>query len=329
MTIKDEPLCNEIKLREKASFAIGVAINTNKLKDNETYRNKVIEQFNSFTPEKALKPLYVHPEKGNFNFTEADHLIEYCRYYKIRLHGHTLVWHKALPHWMEKFKGNANEWDMMLKEHIQGIIYHCKDYIKSWDVVNEAFNDDGTLRKNIWLKNMGESYIEKAFRYAMEADPEAKLFYNDYSLEHGGEKLDAVLRFFSDLKAKGIRIDGIGLQMHVSLEYPTIDHINGAALKIQNNGFIVHYSELDVALNDEQNFFKSGKRLTALQKNRMKEIVKGFMKLKPENRFGITLWGLSDADSWLSEDSFRARPLLYDKHYKIKPAYCGFVEGLE
>lgn len=323
-----EPLCGETKLFEKAVFPIGTALNTDKLKYEEDYWKTALAQFNSFTPEKIMKPRYMHPKKDSYDFNETDHLIDFCRENKIRLHGHTLVWHKALPAWIEKFKGNQAEWETLLKEHIQTVINHCKGYVKSWDVVNEAFNDDGTLRKNIWLKNIGETYVEKAFQYAAEADPSARLFYNDYSLEKHGPKLAAVLKFFSEIKAKGIKIDGMGMQMHVTLEYPAITDINQAALSIQEAGFLVHYSELDVRLNEGHKLFLSGKRLLELQKDRMKAIVQGYMKLNPGNRFGITLWGVSDNDSWLSEESIRARPLLYNTSYKIKPAYCGFLEGL-
>ncbi|MGZ4098947.1 MAG: endo-1,4-beta-xylanase [Bacteroidia bacterium] len=327
-TIKDESLCPEVKLRDHSPFPVGVAVNTDKLKDEENYWKIVPVQFNSITPERDLKPIYLHPKKDVYYFTEADHLIDFCKRFKIRLHGHTLIWHKSLPPWMENFKGDANEWESLMKDHIQTIIRHCKGYIKSWDVVNEAFNDDGTLRKNVWLKNIGESYIEKAFMYAREADTSALLFYNDYSLERYGTKFTSVLNFFKALKAKGIKVDGIGMQMHVTLDYPYISDINQCAINLQEEGFMVHYSEVDVRLS-EHTFFTSKNHLLELQKHRMKVIVEGFMKLKPQNRFGITFWGVSDNDSWLTEKTMRARPLLYDSRYKIKPMYCGFLEGVE
>lgn len=327
--MKDEPLCSETKLREKADFPIGVAINTDKLKDEERYWKIVPVQFNSITAEKIMKPDYIHPKKNQFNFTETDHLIDFCKQFKMRLHGHTLIWDKALPPWIENFKGEQQDWEALLKEHIQTIVTHCKGYVKSWDVVNEAFTDDGYLKKNVWLKHIGESYIEKAFQYAHEADPEALLFYNDYSLEVYSTKLKSVLQFLGELKAKGIRVDGVGMQMHVTLDYPYISDINEAATHIQQEGYLVHYSELDVSLKTGHNFFTSKKKLLSAQKERYKNIVEGFMKLKPEKRFGITLWGVSDNDSWLMERSLRSRPMLYDVNYRLKPAFCGFTEALE
>jgi len=325
---KDNPVCIEVKLHEKANFPVGVAINVEKLKTEENYRGIVLSQFNSITAEKIMKAEYIHPEKNSYNFSETDHLIEFCKYKNKRLHGHTLVWHKSLPAWMENFKGSKEEWEALLKDHIQTIINHCKGYVKSWDVVNEAFNNDGSLRKNIWLKNIGESYIEKAYTYARQADSTAILFYNDHSLENYGTKLQAVLKFLGKLKSKGVKIDGIGMQMHVTIDYPYISDINQAAINIQEEGYLVHYSELDVSLITGHNFFSNKSRLLKLQKDRTELIVEGYMKLNSENRFGITFWGVSDNDSWLTENRSRACPLLYDVNYKVKPAYCGFLEAL-
>jgi endo-1,4-beta-xylanase len=328
-TAADDMLCGEVRLFEQAPFPVGTALNTDKLKNEESYWKAALQHYNSFTPEKVMKPQYLHPRKDQFSFTELDHLVEFCRQRSIRLHGHTLVWHKALPPWIENFKGTPTEWDALLKEHIEGIVNHCRGSVKSWDVVNEAFNDDGTLRNSVWLKNMGESYIEKAFIYAAAADPGAQLFYNDYTLEKNDRKLKAVLDLFRELKAKGIKVDGIGMQMHVSLSYPPVEDINAAARSIASEGFKVHYSELDVSLTADQPLFVGRKKLLRLQAARMKEIVAGYMKLKPESRFGITLWGVSDNDSWLTEEHVRSRPLLLNMRYKIKPAFCGFIEGLK
>lgn len=324
----EEPMCREGKLHQQAHFPVGVALDTEKLKFEEKYWTVAMAQFNSFTPEMILKPQFIHPKQNVFNFNETDHLVDFCREHKIRLHGHTLIWHKALPQWMEKFKGSSEDWEKMMKDHIQGVISHCKTYIKSWDVVNEAFNDDGSLRNNMWLKNIGESYIEKAFRFAREADPDALLFYNDYSLEAPGPKLNAVLRHMERISSNGTKVDGIGLQMHVGLESPAISLINQAAQLIQKKGFRVHYSELDVSLTTDKILFAKGSKLLALQKDRVKQIVQGYMQLDPAYRFGITLWGVSDNDSWLTEDRIRSKPLLYNTRYKIKPAYCGFLEAL-
>jgi endo-1,4-beta-xylanase len=320
--------CAEARLKDKASFPVGTAINTEKLKFEKPYWTSATGQFNSFTPEKILKPQYIHPQKDAYAFEEVDQLMAFCRERNIRLHGHALLWHKALPMWMEKFKGSPEEWEEMMKAHIQQIVRHCSGYIKSWDVVNEAFNDDGTLRNNIWLKHIGETYIEKAFRYAHEADPSAVLFYNDYSLERNDRKLESVLGLLKALKDNGVPVHGIGLQMHVSLEFPPSGDILGATTRVHQAGFVVHFSELDVTLTGDHMMFVPMRKRIEAQRGRYREIVSGFMTLPASSRFGITLWGVSDNDTWLNEENPRSRPLLLDDRYNIKPAYCGFIEGI-
>jgi endo-1,4-beta-xylanase len=323
-----KPLCDKVRLFEKADFPVGVAVNFQKLIDNEQYRELIISQFNSITPEKTMKAAFIHPAKEMFDFRETDELISFCKQYNKRLHGHTLVWHKENPKWMEKFKGDKNAWEMMLKEHIQTIIIHCKENIKSWDILNEAFNNDGSLKENIWLKNIGAGYIEKCFIYAAEADPEAQLFYNDFDLESQPEKMKTVLKYLLGLKAKGIKIDGIGMQMHINVNSPHISEINTAALQIENAGFKVHYSEFDISLRKTGKLFTMNNHLLNLQESRMKSVVAGYRKLNDLKRFGITFWGLTDEDSWLTERNGNDRPLLFDSRYNVKPAYCGFLDGL-
>jgi endo-1,4-beta-xylanase len=317
--------CSDAPLSQQAPFPVGAAINTEKLRDEEKYWTAALKHFNSFTPEKVLKPDYLHPAEDSYYFTEADELARFCAERRIRLHGHTLIWHKALPVWMHRFRGNADEWDTMMKTHIQTIVSHFKGRVASWDVVNEAFNDDGSLRDNVWLRHIGPSYIEKAFTYAREADPKAMLFYNDYGLEENGIKFRKVLELCRGLLAKGI-IDGIGMQMHVSLSFPSNEQISDAAQEIAHSNLLVHYAEVDVSLAGH--FPTPMKKLRARQKTRMKDIVEGFMNLPVTSRFGITFWGVGDDDSWITEMHYRASPLLFDKNYKVKPAFCGFVEGI-
>lgn len=324
----DEQLCNKSSLFSKADFPVGVAVDVSKLSRDNDYRQLVNSEFNSITAEQCMKASVLHPNQDSYNFSETDFLIDFCRQNNKRLHGHTLVWYKGNPRWMEKFKGSKHDWEQMLKSHIQTIVGHCRGNVKSWDVVNEAFNDDGTLSENIWLKNIGENYIEECFRYAAEADPGAALFYNDFDLESRPLKLSAVLKFFSALRSKGVRIDGIGMQMHININFPYITDINIAGMQIEEAGFAVHYSELDISLVKSGNLWMS-KHLLKSQENRIREIVAGYRKLKAAARFGITLWGLSDADSWLYDKNDHDKPLLFDARYRVKPAYCGFLQGLQ
>lgn len=320
--------CNLSSLFEKANFHVGVAIDFQKLLNEKRYANLVVSQFNSITPEKSMKASVIHPAKDVYDFVETDYLMSFCKRNKKRLHGHTLVWYKDNPKWMDRFKGNKSDWENLLKEHIKTIVSHCKDQVKSWDVLNEAFNGDGSLRENIWLKNIGETYIEKSFIYAAEADPNALLFYNDFDLESKPEKLEAVLKYLGKLKAKGVKIDGIGMQMHVSINSPYMSEINLAAMKIQSSGYLVHYSEFDITIARSGRLWSVNKHLLNVQGTRMKDIVAGYRTLNSNSRFGITMWGLSDGDSWLYDKNDHDKPLLFDVRHKAKPAYCGFLEGL-
>jgi endo-1,4-beta-xylanase len=318
--------CAEQSLLKLAPFPVGVAVNTDKLRNEQRYWETALSQFNSFTPEKILKAQFIHRSPNYFDFSEVDRLMAFCGARGIRIHGHTLVWHKALPGWIEGVPARKAAWDSLLKQYITTIISHCKEHVTSWDVVNEAFNEDGSFRSSIWLERLGPEYISKSFQYAREADSAATLFYNDYGLEKNGLKLNAVLQYLDNMQKKGIKADGVGLQMHVTLSSPPIDEINAAALRIANLGYLVHYSELDVALTGS--FLFPGKKKLDRQKNRFKEIVQGYCKIRAEARFGITVWGVSDADSWLNDKNEASSPLLYNQRYRIKPAYCGFVEGL-
>lgn len=325
---KDPSDCQETQSLYKASlFPIGTAVNINKLKNDERYRKIILSQFNSITAELIMKPAFIHPEKETFYFDDTDYLMDFCKKNNKRLHGHTLVWHKRLPAWMENFQGDPIAWEAMLKQHIQTIINHCKETIHSWDVVNEAFNEDGSLRDNVWLKNIGESYIEKSFLYAREADASAKLFYNDYNLESNKRKLNAVLQLVEKLRSKNIKVDGIGLQMHISDNYPDTDRIREAMTKIESQGLMVHYSELTVSLNNPFGTSELSNNMLEYQKMRMKEIIKTYLTLQKNSQFGITIWGVADPDVRLNKENIHWS-LLYDKDYKPKPAYCGLLEAL-
>lgn len=316
-------------LYKQADFPIGVSVKIEKLKNDEPYREIVISQFNSITAERVMKPDLMHPQKDVFYFNDADYLVDFCRKNNKRLHGHTLIWHKRLPSWIENFRGNRYAWEDILKTHIQTLVGHYKSDVQSWDLINEAFNDDGSLRDNVWLKNIGETYIEKCFMYANEIAPEVKFFYNDYNLESNNRKLNAVLQMVDNLKSKGIKIDGIGMQMHIRDIYPDISKINLAAVRIQEKGLLVHYSELDISLNKHGDKSALTPDMLEAQKRRIIDVVEGYKKLQKKYQFGITIWGLDDAGAWLGRQAYKDWPLLYDENYMPKPVYFGLLEALK
>ena len=296
----------------------------NELNFNPTYSQIVTDQFNSITPENIFKPQYLQPEPGKFSWADADSLVNYCLNNNKRLHGHTLIWHQQLPYWMNGFNGTREKWDSLMKHHIQTVVGHFKGNVTSWDVVNEAFEDNGEWRENIWLQHIGEDYIEKAFQYAHEADPSAKLFYNDYSLSSKSKKRNAALDLLNRLREKGIQIDGIGLQMHISHNYPSNNSIANAANEIWENGYLVHFSELDISINQQgKNMSSAPASRLAKQAEKYAFVFETFQAIPAEYQFGISMWGVSDNHSWIrgffGRDDY---PLLFDDGYEAKPAYC-------
>ncbi|MBA3827910.1 MAG: endo-1,4-beta-xylanase [Taibaiella sp.] len=307
--------CDMTSIYSHTSFPVGVAVDAYKLQTNDQYRNIVIAQFNSLTGENAFKFESVEPAEGQYNWTETDYIADFARQYGKRLHGHTLVWHSQLPDWVPGYTG---DWRSMLRDHITQEVGRYKDVIHSWDVVNEAFNEDGTLRSTLWLTHLGTGYIQMAFEDAHAANPQAKLFYNDYNLEWNPQKLDGVLRLLTQLRAAGVQVDGIGMQMHISSSYPDISLAGDAAKKIANTGFLVHFSELDVNMKEPDSRTLLSADEQQQQARRYAAVFTAYSQLSPAQQFGITLWGVSDADSWI----VRGLPLLFDNNYTSKPAYC-------
>lgn len=311
-------------LHEAATFPVGVAVNMDKLPFEENYRNLVISQFNSITPENVLKFNTIHPQQDYYEWQLMDSLVDFAKKHGKRIHGHTLIWHRSVPYWVQHYEGN---WDEIIPAHTRQVISRYKNDIHSWDVVNEALNEDGTLRNSIWFEKISASYIEQAFKAAHETDKDALLFYNDYNLELNPRKLEAAINLCLQLKMKGIRVDGIGMQMHIADNYPSLQDIEQAARKITDAGFMVHFSEMDISMNPANDKTSFTSRDLQKQAERYCDIFGMYSKLNPEYRFGITLWGVSDADSWISSEYNRADiPLLFDYRYQPKPAYCEIKE---
>jgi len=323
--------CNDsnTSLYRMAGFRVGVAADVFLLQTNAAYRNIVINQFNVVIPVNSFLIYKIHPQPNFFDFSEYDYLADFCKTYNKHMEGANLIWQHYLPDWINNFQGDEQDWEALAKNHIQTIVSRYKGVVESWMVVNEALNEDGTLADNIWLQHIGDSYIEKFFRWAHDADPGAKLFYNDYDLENNVQKLSAALNLADMLRGKGINIYGIGMQMHNEIQFPTPDEINKAAMQIINHNYKVYYSEWDISCN----LYKNKTALTAdmmkQQKYLIKTVVQGYKELPSKYQYGISFWGVGDADSWIRTNYNRIDwPLLYDDNYTAKPAYCGFIEAL-
>ena len=327
---QDSKKCNiDSSLQSISDFPIGVAVDQIYLNNDSMYRHVFMTQFSSATAENTFKPAYLHPEEYSYNWYEAEQLINFCRANNMRVHGHTLIWHQQNPQWMLEYKGNREDWERMMKLHITSIVRYFKPSILSWDVVNEAFNEDGSLRNTIWLEHIGPSYIELAYRTAHEANPDAKLFYNDFGLEMNPTKRKAVINFFNHLKSRGVPIDGIGLQMHVDIKYTEAAMIEDAIRDVANNHYDVHLSEVDISLNPLGKAYQLTTKDLEAQADLMVKIVRAYKNIPKYQQFGITFWGVSDQYSWIPSYYNRTDyPLLFDESFNPKPIYCKLKQAL-
>ncbi len=317
-------------LKQALPFPIGAALKINLLKNNSTYRNVVAREFNSVTAENAMKFHAVHPAKDLFKWDDADYLVKFAKKNNMRIHAQTLIWPKSTPRWVTEFQGDKEAWKKLFKTHIQTVVLHFKGQVAAWDVVNEAFDDDGALKKTIWLTKLGPEYIAMAFQYAHEADPGALLFYNDYGHEYGGKKLKAIINMANNFNRRGIPIHGLGMQMHVPLRI-NVSSVRRNLLLAAATGLAIHISELDIRVRYKKpNEFKLDASLADAQGDKYKAIANAYLALPKKQRYGITLWGVGDRDSyWNSKSKSKMHdyPMLFDHLYKPKPAYYGIIDA--
>ncbi len=337
----------------KNYFLIGAAINRAQIYEEDTRGAKLVEtQFNTVSPENILKWGLVHPKPDQYDFAAADRYVAFGEKYRMFIIGHTLVWHNQTPDWVFKDdKGNFVSRDELLKrmrEHIQTVVGRYKGRIRGWDVVNEALNDDGTLRQSPWLKIIGADFVAKAFQYAHEADPNAELYYNDYSLENEAKRRGAIA-LIKRLQAEGIPIKAVGLQGHDSLTFPTLDQQDATISEFAKLGIKVNITEFDISvLPDPEGFsgdevtldFAIREKLNPYQKSLPGKVQKNLAE-RYAKLFGIflkhrsdisrvTFWNVTDGDSWLNNFPVRGRtnyPLLFDRQGKPKPAFDAVIQS--
>ena len=294
----------------------------------------------------------VHPHPGTYDFSLADKYVEFGQQNHMFIIGHNLVWHSQVPQWVfEDENRNPVSRKVLLKrmrDHIRKVVGRYKGRINGWDVVNEALNEDGTLRQSLWMKIIGDDYIEKAFRYAHEADPQAELYYNDYSLENEAKRKGA-LELVRKLKAKGVPITGVGLQDHVNMDWPTADQIDATITEFGKLGVKVMITELDVdvlpAATSSQTAdvslnVASDPKLNPYP-NGLPEPVQQELSKRYADLFGtygkhcglvsrVTFWGVTDKESWKNNWPVKGRtnyPLLFNRDAQPKPAFGAVIQA--
>jgi len=328
-------------------FPIGVAVagpgEGGNLLANTQEKILVAATFNSIVAGNIMKMSYLDPgptqNPSDFTFANADLLLAYIQNNSgMVLHGHTLIWHAdyQVPNFMKNFSGTPTQFAAILKTHVQTICSHFAGNVISWDVVNEAIDVDNTStaiwRQSVFFTKSGNSpiFIENAFKDARAADGAAKLYYNDYNIEWQTPKLNFLIAMVNDFKTRSIPIDGIGFQMHVGLTFPSITSIRSALQAATNTGLLVKITELDVAVNGNNTLTSLDSTTSASQKQRYHDIVKAYLDIvPPAQRGGITVWGLTDGESWINQPGHPDWPLMYNNDYTTKPAYDGVVQALQ
>jgi endo-1,4-beta-xylanase len=346
-------VCAQTTLKDafRDDFRIGAAINAAQFGDRDPAGAALVKaQFNSISPENVLKWEAVHPRPDEYNFAPPDRYVAFGEQNRMQVIGHTLVWHNQTPRWVfEDDKGAPLDREHLLarmRDHIHTVVGRYKGRIAGWDVVNEALNEDGTLRQSPWLKIIGEDYIAKAFEFAREADPAAELYYNDYSLENEDKRRGAV-ELVGKLKAQGVPIAAVGLQCHNKLDVPdtaqeeaTIEAFARLGVKVniteldmdvlpravrQNTAEVSQKAEAQAALNPYAGGLPENMQQTLAK--RYADLFAVFLKHRGTIT-RVTFWGVADGDSWLNNWPVRGRtsyPLLFDREHRPKAAFDAVI----
>jgi len=277
-------------------------------------------QFSVVTPENEMKWGATEPSHGSFSYSQGDAILNFANSHNQKVRGHNLAWGQYNPSWLDNGNFNATSKQDILKNHINNVVGHYKGKLLCWDVVNEAIldNPSGTnvYKSTVWYPSV-PNYIDLAFQWARAADPSALLFYNDYSAEGAGAKPDAVYNLVKSMKSRGIPIDGVGLQYHVSTSYtPNVADVQKNIQRLTDLGLEVHITELDVGASTSTNDL-----------NTQATIYSNVMKVclaNPKCTAFVT-WGFTDKYTWKGS---AAAPLLYDTNYNPKPSYNALVTAL-
>ena len=336
----------------KDDFRIGTALSTSTLmNNNKPLLALVAREFDAITAENCMKWEPLKPNNKDWNWGPADKFVEFGEQHNMYIVGHNLVWHSQVP--KEVFQSepggviSKEQLTQRMQDHISALAGRYKGRIHAWDVVNEAVEDDGSWRKSPWYNIMGEDFIAKAFHMAHEVDPKAHLIYNDYNTETAAKR-DFIVNMVKKFKKQGVPIQGVGMQEHLSIDGPSVEEIEKTLIALAGAGVRVHITELDVDVlpsvwnlptaevstrfeyTPERDPFiqKLPKNIEEKLAKRYEEIFKIYLKHR-DKIDRITLWGTTDAETWLNNFPIRGRtnyPLLFDRKMAPKPAYFRLLD---
>ncbi len=328
--------CRAQSLREEAA-ARGLLIGTAArayLFNERAYSYTLGREFNMVEAEDAMKWWALRPDQATFDFTQGDRVVAFAETHRMKVRGHNLVWGWTNPLWLTGGKFTPSQLAELLHEHIAKVATHYRGKVFAWDVLNEAFDDNGKVKSSIWydqpgigLAGQATAYIEQVFRWAHEADPEALLFYNDGDGEAVNAKSDGIYRMVKDFKERGVPIDGVGFQMHVFELHPDFAGIDANMTRFAGLGVQVHITEMDVPLPVDSYGNTSPEDL-----EKQAEIYRRITSicLSHANCTALETWGFSDKYSWIGSRTKKAKgaALLFDVAYAPKPAYASVLDAL-
>lgn len=330
----------------KNDFLIGTAMNAQQIEGKDAAADELIkQQFNAVTPENCMKAEIIQPGWDTYNFDLADKLVAFAKKNNIKINAHNLIWHSQLPAFMHHMQ-SADSVRQYFVNHITKVASRYDGKVYSWDVVNEALNEDGTLRKDIFLDKLGDNYIVEAFRLAQKASPHSKLYYNDYNIEQAKKRAGAI-DLIKKIQAAGVRIDGVGIQGHWKAGNVPMKDIEESIKEFSALGVEVMFTELDLSVlpnpwdkttADVSATAKGSAKMNPYTKelpDSMQQVLTKsyadlftlFMKYK-KNISRVTFWGVNDGQSWLNGFPIRGRtnyPLLFDRNFKPKPAFYSVI----
>ena len=328
-------------LRANSEFPLGTAVRYKPFQKDLQLRQLQQYHFDSYTAGSDMKMNQVMPTEERFDFSIVDSIIAYANKHNQRVFGHNLIWHSSTPEWV-RIKATENpDWLLpFMRDYIYQYIGRYKGQVHGWDVINEGINTKGAgfREDTIWYKIIGPKYIEKAFEFAHEADPEAILFYNDFNIERDLEKFNTMMTMIEDFQKRGVPISGIGFQMHIRMDIP--NEIIAHTLKTAaSTGLQIHLSEVDIIFNTHddsrgggiQRFTDVTEEMLSAQAKKYEDLVRIYKEVVPrEQQYGITFWGFNDRDTWIRR-FFKMKdwPTIYDENLTPKPAFYGFLKGLK
>jgi endo-1,4-beta-xylanase len=294
---------------------VGTAVDTHALEDEPDYRRVLAHEYDSVTPENAMKFAFVHPSRHRYDFADADRIVRFARRHGMKVRGHTLVWYREAPDWVTQARWTRTQLERVLRNHIRRVVGRYRGEVAEWDVVNEALDKHGRLRDSVWTRVIGPEYIPLAFEWAHEADPDARLFYNDFDLERPGPKARAAVALVRKLQADGVPIDGVGIQAHELTERrPTRADFDAAIRDYADLGLDVAVTELDVGVH-----LPASDHELAEQADVYGDVLDACLEVSRCTSF--TTWGSTDRHSWVPDeiDGF-GDALPFDRNDRAKPA---------